>query len=155
MTPIRYRLRQLAVRLGFGGAIPVLLGAAGLDLALGEQVTLIAPHDPGTVELNRLLNLPGDPVVEIYGNPLSSPVRVMLPSKDRLIRPPEEPALLLLPVDKSRGVNPLQAQTVRFLTRHVVGGLILLGILGFVLPRPMKPQRLNESMFAERSIEAQ
>ena len=155
MTPFRYRLRRLAFRLGFGGAILVLLGAAGLDLALGEQVLLIAPHDPGTVELNRLLHLPGDPVAEIYGNPLSSPVRVILPSRDRLIQPPEEPALLLLPVDKRRGENPLQVQTVWFLTRHVAGGLILLGILGFVLPRPVKSKPLPEHPLAERSIEVQ
>ncbi len=108
MTPFRYRLRRLAFRLGFGGAILVLLGAAGLDLALGEQVLLIAPHDPGTVELNRLLHLPGDPVAEIYGNPLSSPVRVILPLRDRLIQPgpdrnaPAKFRLPGLPRDKIR-----------------------------------------------------
>ena len=135
MRPIRYRLRQLAIRLGFGGAALLLLAAVGLDLALGEQVLLIAPHDPSTVELNRMLHLPEDPVVEIYGNPLSAPVRVILPSRDRLIQPVEEPALLLLAVDKIKGENPLQAQTVWFLFRHAAGGLILLGILGVLTSR--------------------
>ena len=135
MRPTRYRLRQLAIRIGFGGAALLLLAAAGLDLALGEQVLLIAPHDAGIVELNRMLYLPEDPVVEIYGNPLSAPVRVILRARDRLIQPSEEPTLLLLPVDKRKGENPLQAKTVWFLFRHVAGGLILLGILGFFWPR--------------------
>ncbi|MEE8525144.1 MAG: hypothetical protein V3T72_14500 [Thermoanaerobaculia bacterium] len=120
---IRNRLRPLAFRLGFGGFAFVLVTATGLDLGLGKQVLLIAPHDPGTIELNRMLHLPEDPVAEIYGNPLSAPVRVILPSKERLIQPPEEPALLLLPVDKHQGENPLQAQTVWFLTRYLAGGV--------------------------------
>ncbi len=151
MARFRYRLRQLVFRLGFGGAAVALLVASGLDLMLGKEVLLIAPHSPETVELNRLLHQPGDPAAEIYGNPLSTSVRVILATEERLIRPPEEPALILLPVAKSKGENPLQAQTVWFLTRYVAGGLILLGILGLFLPRSAKPQRLPGEVFGSYS----
>jgi len=139
MVMIRNRLRPLALRLGFGGAVVALMLAAALDLGLGRQVLLIAPHDPATVELNRSLYLPGDPVAEIYGNPLRAPVRVILLSRQPLIQPPEEPGLRLLPVDKRRGENPLQTQTVWFLTRFIAAGLTLLGNFGLILPRPAKP----------------
>ena len=36
------------------------------------------------VKVNRTLHAPGDPVAEIYGNPLSKPVRVIAPDPDRL-----------------------------------------------------------------------
>ncbi len=149
MKPLRFRLRKLALVLGFGGTVLVLLAAGGLDLALGERVLLIAPHDAETVELNRLLYQPADPVAEIYGNPLSSQTRVIRLSANGLIRPPEEPELLLMPVDKSRGENPLQTKTVWFFARHAAVALTLLGFLGFALPRPAGRQRLPGPVFRQ------
>lgn len=127
------KLRRPLLWAGFAGALLVLLAAFGIDRVLGREVLLIAPHDPASVELNRVLYADGDPVAEIYGNPQSQPVRVVLPAEDRLIRPREDPSLLLMAVDKAAGHNPLQTRTVWFFSRFAVGGLILLGIAGLLI----------------------
>jgi hypothetical protein len=131
-------LRRIAFAAGFGGAAIVVVAALSVDLVLGEDVLMIAPHDPSVVELNRELYIPGEPVAQLYGNPLSESTRVVSPQRDRLIRPVEEPALLLLAVDKLGGENPLQTQTVWFFTKFTVPALLLLGLLGFALPRRRK-----------------
>lgn len=127
-------LRRIAFVLGFGGAAIVLVAAVSMDLILGEDVLMIAPHDPSVVELNRELYVPGEPVAQLYGNPLSESTRVVAPPGDRLIHPAEEPALLLLTVDKLGGENPLQTQTVWFFAKFMAPALLLLGLLGFALP---------------------
>jgi hypothetical protein len=120
---------------GFGGGVLALLAAAVLVWGLGKDVTLITPHDASSVEVNKALFSPGDPVAEIYGNPVSQPVKVILPSSDRLIRPEEDPDLLLMTVDKQKGENPLQAQTVWFFSKFALPPLFVLGIVGLFLPR--------------------
>ena len=132
---IRHRLRPLAFLVGFGGAALLALTAVGLDRGFGQDVLLIAPHDEAAVELNRGLYSPPEPVAALYGNALSKPVRVILPAEDHLIRPEEDPSLVLLKVDKQKGENPLQAQTVWFLAKFVLPGLFLMGLAGFLLPR--------------------
>ena len=140
LNEIKYGLRRWAFGLGFGGAVLVMLTALTTDKVLGQDVLIISPHDESTVQLNRALYVSGDPVADLYGNPLSEPVRVILPAKDHLIRPQEDESLLLLKVDKQKGENPLQAQTVWFFARFALAGLTLLGITGFFLPR-RKPER--------------
>jgi hypothetical protein len=132
---IRRILRRSAFTVGFGGMVVVLLAVMTADRALGQDVLMIAPHKPAVVELNRMLYAAGDPVPQLYGNPLSAPTRVVLPSQERLLRPQEDPALLLLRVDKQRGENPLQTRTLWFFAKFAVPGLALLGLLGFALPR--------------------
>ncbi len=132
---MKYRLRTPALFLGFGGLALLLVAALTIDRGLGKDVLLIAPHDASVVELNRGLFLPGDSVADIYGNPLSKPVRVIGPEQDRLIRPQENPDLLLLSVNKIAGENPLQAQTIWFFTKLISPFLLVLGVLGFFLPR--------------------
>jgi hypothetical protein len=132
---MKQALRRIAFVLGFGGAAIVMVVAATVDLALGEDVLMIAPHDPSVVDLNRELYVRGEPVAQIYGNPLSESTRVVLPANDRLIRPVEDPALLLLKVDKLGGENPLQTQTVWFFTKFMAPAFLLLGLLGFAFPR--------------------
>ena len=87
------------------------------------------------MELNRALYTTGDAVAELYGNPLAEPVRVIMPPADRLLRPQEDPALLLLEVDKQKGENPLQAQTVWLFTKFAIAAFATLGLLGFLVPR--------------------
>ena len=132
---IKYRLRRIAFMVGFGGLVVVLLAVITTDRALGQEVLMIAPHRPSVVELNRMLYADGDPVPQLYGNPLSEQTRVVLPSQDRLVRPEEDPTLLLFRVDKQRGENPLQTQTLWFFAKFVLPGLALLGLTGFALPR--------------------
>jgi hypothetical protein len=131
----RQLLRRGAFMFGFGGLIIVLIAVIAADRALGKEVLMIAPHRPSVVELNRMLYADGDPVAQLYGNPLSAKTRVVLPSEDRLVRPEEDPALLLFRVDKQQGENPLQTQTLWFFARFVLPGLALVGLLGFALPR--------------------
>ena len=127
-------IRRLLLLGGFGGAM--LLPATGflLDRLTGQDVLLIVPHDAPTVELNQSLFLEGDPVAELYGNPLAAPIRVILPAADRLLRPTEDPTLLLLRVDKAAGENPLQARTVWFFLKFSVPAMLGLGVLGLFLP---------------------
>jgi hypothetical protein len=132
---MKYKLRKPAFLLGFGGLVILLLGALVLDRGLGKEVLLIAPHAPSIVEVNRGLFSPGDPVAELYGNPLSQSVRVVRPERGNLIRPEEDPNLLLLQVNKMAGENPLQARTVWFFTKLTVPVLFVFGVLGFFLPR--------------------
>ena len=128
-------MRRLVLFLGFGGLGMVLLVSLVLVWGLGREVLIIAPHDPEVVELNRRLFLPGEDVASLYGNPLSTPIRIVLPDGDKLIRPVEDTSLLLLPVDKSAGENPLQARTVWLFARYLAGAFLVLGLAGLFLPR--------------------
>ncbi len=129
------RIRPFALVAGFGGALVALGLAVIIDRGFGEEVRLISPHDSSTVEVNRALHAPGDPVAEIYGNPLSNPVRVIAPDPDRIVRPEEDPSAVLLTVDKQRGENPLQARTVWLFAKAGALGLALLGLAALVFPR--------------------
>jgi hypothetical protein len=129
------RARPVLLWLGFGGAVLILAGAYATDRAYGTEVLLVVAHDAATVELNRALYLEGDSVPDLYGNPLSEPVRILFAPNHLLIRPDEEQSLMLYPVDKQAGENPLQAQTLWFFVRYAVPGLAFVGLLGLFLPR--------------------
>lgn len=131
----KHRLRRFALVLGFGGATLALLVAFGVDRLLGKDVWIIAPHSPETIELNRALYEPDDPVADLYGNSLSEPVRVILPSGEQLIRPEEDPSLVLLKVNKQAGENPLQASTMWFFVKYLSPALALLGLVGLAFSR--------------------
>lgn len=135
MKKLLARLRPYALIGGFGGAVLVLALAAVLDFGFGEDLLMVSPHDPGTVEINRAMYLPGDPVAELYGNPLARPVRLIGPDPARMIRPEEDRNLVLFTVDKQRGENPLQARTVWLFARAMMLGLGLLGAAGLIFPR--------------------
>jgi hypothetical protein len=132
---MKQTIRRLLFSVGFGGAVIVLVAVLATDKALGREVLMIAPHKSSLVELNRMLYEQGEPIPELYGNPLSESTRLILPQEDRLVRPAEDPSLLLYKVEKSRGENPLQAQTLWFFTKFAVPALGLLGLLGFAIPR--------------------
>jgi hypothetical protein len=132
---MKYLIRRIAFAAGFGGVALVLVALFTADRALGRDVLMIAPHRPAVVELNRMLYAEGDPVPQLYGNPLSEKARVILPAEEKLIRPEEDPALLLFRVDKHQGENPLQAQTLWFFAKFALPALALLGLSGFALPR--------------------
>lgn len=129
------RARKPLFLIGFGGGALLLILAVIADFSLSTDVILMVPHAPATVELNRALFFPGDSVAQLYGNPLDEPVRILLPALDRLIRPEEDSSLLLLPVDKESGENPLQVQTIWFLVKPAVTAAFLLGMAGFLAPK--------------------
>ena len=120
---------------GLSGAFLALISAVILDVGLGQDLRLISPHDAGTVEINQVLYTPGDPVAEVYGNPLSNPVRLIAPDKDRMIRPREDPSTILFSVDKQSGENPLQARTVWLFTKFLALGLGFFGLTALLFPK--------------------
>jgi hypothetical protein len=69
--------------------------------------------------------------------------RVLFPRAERLLVPPEDPALTLLKIDKQAGDNPLQAVTVAFFARQFALGAaavgVLLAIIGRVRSRRARP----------------
>jgi len=129
------RIRPFALVAGFGGVLLVLGLALTLDRGLGKEVRLISPHESRTVQVNRALYASGDPVAEIYGNPLSSSVRVIAPDPERVIRPDEDPSLVLMAVNKQEGENPLQARTVWLFAKVASLVLGLFGLAALALPR--------------------
>ena len=137
------RIRPWALVAGFGGALLALGLAMIIDRGFGAEVRLISPHDSSTVEVNRALYLPGDPVAEIYGNPLSKPVRVIAPDSDQLVRPEEDPSAVLLSVDKQRGENPLQARTVWLFAKAGALGMTLFGLAALAFPRSCVAPRMK------------
>ena len=137
------RARRIAIQIGFAGTLIALAGAWGIDRTTGEDVLIISSYDQGTVELNQILYEEGDAVAEIYGSPLSRPVRVILPDSDRLIRPVEDSSITLLQVDKSKGENPLQVQTVWFFARYVAYGFLALAFAGLLIPRRLAAAQPN------------
>jgi hypothetical protein len=110
------------------------LAAYLVDVGLGREVLLIAPHESSLVALNRSLWSPGEPVAEIYGNPLSEPVRVLLRQGAQVLHPEEDPALALLPV-ASEGARVIQIQTLWWAVRLAEAGFAATtaALLGFYL----------------------
>ncbi len=135
MNPSRLSTRSRFAVLLVLAAVAVTPSAILLDRVFGRDVLLISPHGEATVTLNRSLHADGDPVAEIYGNPLSKPVRVVLLSERNVIRPVEDSSLALLPVGGS-APRPLQVQTVFFVARYAILALLLLSLLIAFLPIP-------------------
>ncbi|MCA1733606.1 MAG: hypothetical protein LC732_08385 [Acidobacteria bacterium] len=118
-------------------ALVAAVGVAGLalfaDKVLGREVVLIAPHDAGSIDLQRALWMAGDPVAEIYGNPLGEPVRVVVTDPARIIRPLEDPSLSLLSAGSSTERRPLQVRTVWFLARPLIAMFLAIAALATAL----------------------
>lgn len=129
------RLRSALIALGLGSGCLIVLVALVLDWGLAREVILIVPHDEASIEINRALHSPGDPVADIYGLPSSDPVRVVAPRWDRIIQPTEAPGILLLKVDKQIGENPLQVQTVWLIARWSALPLFALAAVGLLLAK--------------------
>lgn len=111
-------------------AVVAVLGAAIVDRLFATEVLFISPKPDDLVQLDRALWQPGQPVAPIYGVPAERPSRVVGVDSDALIRPAEDPSLLLLKVDRQRGDQPLQTKTVWFVVNRAAAGLVLVGLLG-------------------------
>ncbi|HUP63242.1 MAG TPA: hypothetical protein VNA69_22825 [Thermoanaerobaculia bacterium] len=135
MNPSRFSLRSRIAALVVFAAVAIAPSAILLDRLFGRDVLLISPHDEATVELNRSLHADGDPVAEIYGNPLSKPVRVVLLTERNVIHPAEDSSLALLPAGGD-APRPLQVQTVYFIARYAILALLLLSLVIAFLPIP-------------------
>jgi len=142
MGLIRDRIAKAALFLGVFGAIVPPVAASVLSGSAGRTVILINADPPDVVEANRALWTLGEPVEKIYGTPLGEPMRILFADPARIIVPKEDPAVTLYSVDKTKGENPLQVQTVWYavrLTMYVSGGLMALAFLLFLWRRLSGP----------------
>ena len=112
---------------------------------------MINPHDEDMVSINRddfSLESPdvqSDPakVIALYGNASADRVKVLFVPEEKIIRPEEMPDLVLLPVDRQKGEDPLQYQLVFRLAQvttvcSAICSSLLLG-LWFLLRSRKKP----------------
>jgi hypothetical protein len=138
-TKFRDRIAKAALFLGVAGLVFSAVAAFALPAAFGRTVVLVAtPNAPEIINANRALWMAGDPVAPIYGTPIGEPMRILFVDEKRIIVPPEDPSLTLYTVDKNKGQNPLQAQTVRFLATvcALASALLLVaGVLHFAWKR--------------------
>ncbi len=120
----------------------ILVAATVIDDHYATEVLLITPGDAEVVAFEKELWEEGDPVADIYGVPTDRPIKLAFVDEDKLIRPEEDPSLVLMPVDKQAGENPLQIKTVWFIANRaaVVFGVFSLAALlgGFFFSRRRK-----------------
>ena len=127
-------MRSLA-RLGWIVALAVaaLTYPAVWVLSAGAtDAYLIAAKSPQMVQANQALFDAREPqesdaayrkrVMEIYGNPVDYQTPVLFVSREKFVHPKEAPDLVLLPVDKEKGENPLQLKSLYFFARYVAMG---------------------------------
>jgi len=143
MSPIRDRIAKAALFLGVFGAIVPPAAGAMISAASGREVILINPDPPDVVEANRALWTQGEPVAKIYGATLGEPMRILFADPARIIAPKEDPTLTFYTVDKTKGENPLQVQTMWYAVRmamYASGGLIGLWLLHVIWQRIRGPR---------------
>ena len=143
MSLFRDRLAKAALILGVVGALASPAAAALLDGVAGRTVILLNPDPPEVVDANRALWTPGEGVAKIYGTPVGEPMRVLFADSARIIVPKEDPSLSLYTVDKTKGENPLQAQTMWFAVRMAMygsGALLAAALLHFLWRKVRGPR---------------
>lgn len=142
MSPLRDRIAKAALVLGAVGLTVAPAAAALLDAVAGRTVILLNPDPPEVVDANRALWSQGELVAKIYGTPIGEPMRVLFADSARIIVPKEDPSLTLYTVDKTKGENPLQAQTLWFTVKLAMAGsalLVFAGLLHVVWKRWRRP----------------
>ena len=115
------------------GLVGVLVVAATLAHSYSTDVLIITPAASEAIALNKMLWEEGDDVAEIYGVPSGEVQSIIFAQAARIIRPVEDPSLVLYRVTKEEGENPLQEKTVWYFARlaslvlGVVGGISFVG----------------------------
>lgn len=149
-------MKRLA-KIGWIGAL-VVAGATYPAVALiasgATDAYVIAAKSPELVKDNKESFDPREPketdqayrkrVMEIYGNPMDHTDPVLFVPKERFIRPSEAPELVLLPVDKQKGENPLQVKSLYFFAKYIVMAsgaafVLLLGLHSFLTRKKPPP----------------
>lgn len=74
-------------------------------------------------------------VMGIYGNPIDYTTPVLFVPKEKFVRPSEAPELVLLPVDKEKGENPLQVKSLYFFAKPLTIGAGIAALVLFGLSR--------------------
>ena len=126
---------RLLVKLGWIAALVVGAAVYPVVAILASSATeayIIAAKSPELVTLNKQ---DFDPraaketdavfhkrVIEIYGNAIDYTTPVLFVASEKFVRPPEAPNLILLPVDKQKGENPLQVKSLYFFAKPIAIG---------------------------------
>lgn len=138
--------------LGLGAWVTAaLLGPIAAGITSGAtEVLFLTPHKPEVVSVNKDLwdFDPPDPktpnydrkLIEVYGLVGSTKEKVVGLDRSKLLFPAgknkdgteKRPDLFVLPVDKEKGENPLQAKTVEFVAHLLRGGAVIVGA-GFLI----------------------
>lgn len=126
---------KLLARLGAFGALAVAIAAYPAVSILASGATeayIVAAKSPAMVKFNQDSFEPRGPkepdaafhrrIMEVYGNAVDYTTPVLFVSKEKFIRPAEAPSLIILPVDKEKGENPLQVKSLHFFAKYVVIG---------------------------------
>lgn len=132
------KLLKILWILGYGLTV-LSYPVAGILGAGAVEVQMITPHAPEIVDFNKAefgLAPPDakkDPkrVIQIYGNATGEPVEVLFIDETQLLHPEEMKDLVLLPVDKQKGEDPVQYQMVLFFAWYTtvcsaIGSTVLL-----------------------------
>jgi len=140
-------MKKLAL-LGSIAAVAVAVLAYPVLMILESSATeayVIAAKSPELVKDNKDSFDPRDAketdeayrkrVMGIYGNPIDYRTPVLFVAKEKFIRPSEAPDLILLPVDKEKGENPLQVKSLYFFAKPLVIGAGVTGLVLFALSR--------------------
>lgn len=132
------KVLSLAGWLSLGLGVLAFSAALALESFGSPEVLPISPHSPDVVRFEQSMFVIGDPVPNIYGVPMEEKIRVVLPDSSRIIRPTEDPSLVLYKVDKQAGENPLQLKTVWFIARWVGIPSLLSGVLFLAIARALR-----------------
>ena len=139
---------RLLANLGWIGALVVSAAVYPVVTILASGATeayIIAAKSPELVNINKQDFEPrgaGETdaafhkrVMEIYGNAIDYSTPVLFVPREKFVRPPEAPNLILLPVDKKKGENPLQVKSLYFFARPVAlgSGAAFIAFLGLYL----------------------
>ncbi len=126
--------------LSFAGAAIAPVAAWFVDAKMSKDVILITPAPPDIVELNKAMWSKGEPVANIYGEPVDKSIRVVRPDPRDVIVPEENPSMILMNAGGER--HPLQVQTVWVAVKYgspsaAAGGAALLAF-ALILARRRK-----------------
>ncbi|HLY08178.1 MAG TPA: hypothetical protein VKW04_02625 [Planctomycetota bacterium] len=120
------------------------------------EAYLIAAKDKSAIEVERQIFEPPkgvskdskayrDAVMSIYGSQTDEPTKVLFVPEEKFLRPPELPSLVLLPIDKEKGENPLQLKTVTFLASRTAMGATIVGAILLVAGALLRKKKTPSS----------
>jgi len=124
---------RLLAKLGWMGAllVAVMIYPTVAVVASGAiDAYIVAAKPESMVKFNKDNFEPRDPkmsdaefrkrIMEVYGNAVDYSTPVLFVPKENFIRPAEAPDIIILPVDKEKGENPLQVKSLYFFAKYIV-----------------------------------
>jgi hypothetical protein len=127
---------------------------AGVVASSAVEAYLISAKDPSAIKVEQeIFEAPKgaakdskvyrDAVMGIYGSVTDEPTKVVFVPAEKFVHPKELPTLMLLPIDKQKGENPLQVKTIYFFASKTAAGAAVVGALfllaGFLTRKKKTP----------------